>query len=211
MLDGLAGTFAGTLRITVTSGAGPLAPDDARELPLSLARPPKCCPVCNRIAPQPRKLCHSMATAPLLITRNEIEQIVRKVVLERVGRNGKPGLQNPLVVHASAVVVSAVFLLVGILGFIPGITTHYGDLSFAGHDSGAQLLGVFQVSVLHNLVHLLFGIVGMALARAADTARTYLLGGGVVYLALWVLGFPALRGVTIALHPGASRFFGARR
>jgi putative phosphotransacetylase len=43
-----------------------------------------------------------MATAPLPITRNDIEQIVRKVVLERVGRNGKPGLQNPLVVHASA-------------------------------------------------------------------------------------------------------------
>jgi hypothetical protein len=80
------------------------------------------------------------------------------------------------------------FLAVGILGFIPGITTHYGDLSFAGHDSDAKLLGVFQVSVLHNLVHVLFGVVGIVLAKAHDTARTYLLGGGVVYLALWVLG-----------------------
>ncbi|HEY0417423.1 MAG TPA: DUF4383 domain-containing protein [Gaiellaceae bacterium] len=87
-----------------------------------------------------------------------------------------------------ATAVGATFLLVGILGFIPGITTHYGDISFAGHDSGAKLLGIFQVSILHNIVHLLFGIVGLALARAADTARTYLVGGGVVYLALWVLG-----------------------
>jgi hypothetical protein len=38
----------------------------------------------------------------------------------------------------------AVFLLVGVLGFVPGVTTNYGDMSFAGHDSGAKLLGVFQ-------------------------------------------------------------------
>ena len=34
------------------------------------------------------------------------------------------------------------FLLVGILGFIPGITTEYGDMMFAGHDSEAKLLGL---------------------------------------------------------------------
>jgi hypothetical protein len=81
-----------------------------------------------------------------------------------------------------------VFILVGILGFIPGITTHYGDMSFAGHDSDAKLLGIFQVSVLHNIVHLLFGIVALVLARTADGARTYLLGGGLVYLVLWIYG-----------------------
>jgi Domain of unknown function (DUF4383) len=81
-----------------------------------------------------------------------------------------------------------VFILVGILGFIPGITTDYGDMSFAGHDSGAELLGIFQVSVLHNLVHILFGIVGLALARTLEGARLYLLGGGVVYLVLWIYG-----------------------
>ena len=78
------------------------------------------------------------------------------------------------------------FLLVGILGFVPGVTTHYGDLSFAGHGSGAQLLGTFQVSVLHNLLHLLFGVAGLVLARTADGASTFLVGGGIAYLALWV-------------------------
>jgi Domain of unknown function (DUF4383) len=87
-----------------------------------------------------------------------------------------------------ASVAGGVFVLVGILGFVPGITTHYGDLSFVGDDSRAKLLGVFQVSVLHNLVHLLFGIVGLALARSVEGARTFLVGGGVVYLVLWLLG-----------------------
>jgi len=91
-------------------------------------------------------------------------------------------------VQSVAAVVGVVFLLVGVLGFVPGITTHYGDLSFAGHGSGAKLLGIFQVSILHNLVHLLFGVVGLALAKTIDGARNFLVGGGVVYLALWVLG-----------------------
>jgi hypothetical protein len=87
-----------------------------------------------------------------------------------------------------ATVVAAVFLLVGILGFIPGVTTHYGSMSFASHDSGAMLVGLFQVSVLHNIVHLLFGVVGLALARSWEGARAFLIGGGAVYLVLWVYG-----------------------
>jgi hypothetical protein len=91
-------------------------------------------------------------------------------------------------VQSVAALAGAVFVLVGILGFVPGITTHYGDMSFAGHDSGAKLLGLFQVSILHNLVHLLFGVVGLVFARTADGARAFLGGGGVVYLVLWFLG-----------------------
>jgi hypothetical protein len=85
-------------------------------------------------------------------------------------------------------VVGAVFLLVGILGFIPGITTHYDTLTFAGHHSQTELLGIFHVSILHNLVHVAFGVAGLALARAAATAKMYLIVGGVIYLALWLYG-----------------------
>ena len=91
-------------------------------------------------------------------------------------------------VQSLAALVGAVFLLVGILGFVPGITTHYGDLSFAGHGSGAKLLGIFQVSILHNIVHLLYGVVGLVLAKTANGARTFLVGGGAVYLVLWLIG-----------------------
>lgn len=91
-------------------------------------------------------------------------------------------------VQTAALAVAAVFVLVGILGFIPGITTNYDQLMLAGHESGALLLGLFQVSVLHNLVHLAFGAVGFAMARTAAGARNYLIFGGVVYAVLWVYG-----------------------
>ncbi len=91
-------------------------------------------------------------------------------------------------VQKAALAVGAVFLLVGILGFVPGITTQYDQLSFASHHSGALLLGIFQVSVLHNLVHLLFGVAGVVLARTGAGAKNYLLWGGVIYLVLWIYG-----------------------
>ena len=91
-------------------------------------------------------------------------------------------------VQSAALLVGIVFLLVGILGFVPGITTNYSDLQFAGHGSDAKLLGLFEVSVLHNIVHLLFGLAGLALARTAEGARTFLVGGGIVYLVLFVYG-----------------------
>ncbi|MEU1003795.1 DUF4383 domain-containing protein [Streptomyces tibetensis] len=91
-------------------------------------------------------------------------------------------------VQQAAMLVGAVFLLVGILGFIPGITTSYGSMEFASHESGARLLGIFQISVLHNLVHLLYGVAGLAMARTASAAYSYLLVGGAIYLVLWIYG-----------------------
>jgi Domain of unknown function (DUF4383) len=88
----------------------------------------------------------------------------------------------------AAAAVGAVFLLVGILGFVPGITSGYSSMEFAGHESNAKLLGIFEVSVLHNIVHLLFGVAGLALARAWDSARAYLIGGGAIYVVLWLYG-----------------------
>jgi hypothetical protein len=85
-------------------------------------------------------------------------------------------------------VAGAVFVLVGLLGFVPGITTHYDQLSFAGHHSDAALLGIFNVSILHNLVHLAFGVAGVTLSRTFNSARAYLIAGGAVYLALFVYG-----------------------
>ena len=91
-------------------------------------------------------------------------------------------------VQSLTLIFGIVFLALAILGFIPGLTTHYGDMSFAGDDSASELLGVFQVSILHNIVHLLFGVAALSLAKTWDGSRNFLVGGGVVYLLLWLLG-----------------------
>jgi hypothetical protein len=44
------------------------------------------------------------------------------------------------------------------------------------------------VSVLHNIVHLLFGVAGLLAARSFNGARSYLIVGGIVYLVLFVYG-----------------------
>jgi hypothetical protein len=97
-------------------------------------------------------------------------------------RRGKDPIQT------ITLVVGITFLAVGILGFVPGVTTNVGSMELAGHESPSELLGVFHVSVLHNLVHLAFGVVGIAAAARARSARTYLIVGGIVYLALVVYG-----------------------
>ncbi|KRE98993.1 hypothetical protein ASG88_14720 [Nocardioides sp. Soil777] len=91
------------------------------------------------------------------------------------------------------------FLLVGVLGFVPGVTTDLGQLDVAGHESGAQLLGIFQVSVLHNVVHLAFGAIGVVAARSHRSSCGFLVGSGVVYLVLWLYG-------TVVGHDSTANF-----
>ena len=88
-----------------------------------------------------------------------------------------------------ALAFGVAFLAVGVLGFIPGITTNVGDMQVAGNDSPSELLGLFQVSILLNIVHLLFGIAGIALSRTSESARTYLFASGLLYVGLFLFGF----------------------
>jgi hypothetical protein len=82
-----------------------------------------------------------------------------------------------------ALVFGATLLVVGIVGFI-------ADSSF---DTGSNVQGsdliVFEVNGWHNIVHILSGIVGLALWRNARTARLYALGFGTVYLLVTIWGF----------------------
>lgn len=91
-------------------------------------------------------------------------------------------------VQMATTAVAVVFLLVGVMGFVPGITTDFDKMQFASHDSEAMLLGIFQVSILHNIVHLLFGIVGLFLVRSFGGSRNFLIVGGVIYGVLWLYG-----------------------
>ena len=104
---------------------------------------------------------------------------------------------NRTPIQLAATLVGLSFLVAGVGGFIPGITTNAGDIALYGHESPAMLLGIFQVSVLHNVIHLAFGVAGLAMAKSA--AKTYLVAGGAIYLVTWLYG--------VAIGPATSLNF----
>ena len=93
-----------------------------------------------------------------------------------------------------AMIMGIAFLLVGILGFVPGITLMHGDTNLGdeklrvGGPGHGMLLTLFHVNLLHNLVHVLFGVMGLAMARRYDTARLYARIVAVSYALFVVLG-----------------------
>lgn len=90
-------------------------------------------------------------------------------------------------IQRAALVFGVVFLLVTILGFIPGITTDYDRLTtFDG--PGAMLFGIFGVNILENIVHLLYAIAGFAAAASWAASRAYFIVGGIVYFVVWLYG-----------------------
>ena len=87
-----------------------------------------------------------------------------------------------------ALVVGIIYLVIGIAGFIPGLVQgqDYPDLTV---DAGSgALLGLFPVNVVHHVVHLLVGVLGIAAYRAFDSARLYARGLAIVYGLLAVMG-----------------------
>ncbi len=90
-------------------------------------------------------------------------------------------------IQRAAQLFGAVFLVVTIVGFIPGITTNYDELTtFDG--PGAEIFGIFGVSILENLVHLLYAIAGFAAAASVAASRIFFVWGGVVYIVVWIYG-----------------------
>ena len=87
-------------------------------------------------------------------------------------------------VQRAAQIFGIVFLLVGIAGFFVD-----GGMSMeADPEHAPLLLGLFPVNLLHNVVHLLFGVWGLVASRTFEGARTYARVGGIIYLVLAVLG-----------------------
>lgn len=107
---------------------------------------------------------------------------------EPLASQGASARDGMVAVQVVAMIVGSAFVTLGLLGFIPGVTTGYAGMAFAGHESTAMLLGIFQVSVLHNLVHIAFGVAGLLVARTMTASVAYLIAGGLVYLALWLYG-----------------------
>ncbi|PYL55300.1 MAG: hypothetical protein DMF29_03145 [Verrucomicrobia bacterium] len=71
-----------------------------------------------------------------------------------------------------------VFLAVGILGFVPGVTTN------------DMLLGIFMVNKVHSIVHIASGAIFLIASMAgAGAARLWFQLFGIIYAIVAVLGF----------------------
>jgi hypothetical protein len=81
-----------------------------------------------------------------------------------------------------SLVFGVVFLLIGLLGFVPGITSTADD--------GMQLLlGLFMVDSVHNVIHLVSGVAGLIGAVSDVYAKWYLIIFGLVYALVTLVGF----------------------
>ena len=91
-------------------------------------------------------------------------------------------------VKTAAVLFGVVFLLVGILGFVPAVT------------KDQMLLGIFHVNAAHNCVHLLSGVVALiAGMTSVGASRMYFRIFGLVYGLVAVMGFFVGDGMLLGL------------
>jgi len=81
-------------------------------------------------------------------------------------------------------VFGVIFIVVAVLGFITP-----GGMAMATTADTGLVLGLFPVNLLHNIVHLLFGIWGLAAARSWGGSKSYFTIAGAIYAVLTVVGF----------------------
>jgi hypothetical protein len=104
-------------------------------------------------------------------------------------------------IETFARIFGIVFLLVGIGGFIPGLTQPHDHPRLAVEAASGMELGLFPVNVLHNLVHIAFGIWGIAAASSFGAARTYARVVAIAYAVLTVMGMIPATNTTFGLVP----------
>jgi hypothetical protein len=85
------------------------------------------------------------------------------------------------IVQLAALAFGIVYLLVGILGLIP----FFGGSYTQTHNN---LLGFVPINLLHNVVHLVIGVAGLAAAGSLARSKTYCQVFGVVLLLVGVVG-----------------------
>ncbi|MGZ8997246.1 MAG: DUF4383 domain-containing protein [Allosphingosinicella sp.] len=101
-----------------------------------------------------------------------------------------------------ALIFGIVFLAVGALGFVPGMVhPATGGHNVTMTQGYGDLLGLFPVNMLHNVVHLLFGLWGVMAYRSLAGAKTYFKAVAVIYGLLTILGLIPSMNTTFGLIP----------
>ena len=99
-----------------------------------------------------------------------------------------------------AAVFGVVFIIVAILGFLAA-----GGMQMQPTDpaTAAKILGMFPVNLLHNVVHLLFGLWGLAASRSWGGSKQFFTVAGGIYLVLTIVGFLSPTGFGLVPLGGA--------
>ena len=102
-----------------------------------------------------------------------------------------------------AQLIGPVFMLIGVLGFIPGLRSAppSGSPNLALEGGYGLLLGLFPINWIHNLVHLGIGAVGWNASRNTSSARHFARGLAIFYGALAVMGLIPVLNITFGLIP----------
>ena len=103
-------------------------------------------------------------------------------------------------IRAAALVFGVVFLLAGVSGLFASPPPPAAPPLTVGHGHGLAL-GLFPVNTIHNVIHLLFGVLGVLAWRGVGSARGYFRTVCVAYLLLAVLGLIAATKTTFGLVP----------
>lgn len=91
-----------------------------------------------------------------------------------------------------ATLVGGALVIAGILGFFYSSGFSTGK---AVSRESEEVLGILAVNGWHNLIHILTGAIGLAVAGSYGGARAYALIFGVVYVIVAILGFISFGGV----------------
>ena len=98
-------------------------------------------------------------------------------------------------IRTFALIYGIVFAAIGVAGFIPGLVTPHEAVEhqLTIEQGAGDPLGLFPINVLHNIVHILFGVWGFAVYRNTGAAITYARSVAIVYALFTVMGLiPAL-------------------
>jgi hypothetical protein len=89
-----------------------------------------------------------------------------------------------------ALIFGVIYLLVGVLGFIPGVNDHsHADMPPMAVDSFyGRLLGLFPVNIMHNIVHMGVGAWGIIASKTVAASRLFGKGLAILYGLLTILG-----------------------
>jgi hypothetical protein len=97
-----------------------------------------------------------------------------------------------------ALIFGIIYLLIGILGLIPGLLTPLTTTGVTLNVLSGNLFGLFPVNILHTLIHLIVGIWGIVAYRTFSASRSYARTIGVIFIVLFIFG----------LIPGLNVLFG---